>query len=66
MNATLWYKIIGTLNNIRTAILTTVAKNSSKYNNCTLECIKLSTYKELSLKLKREKTFFRVLGTTRT
>ena len=41
-------------------------KNNDKYNNCTLECIELSTCTKLSLKLQREKTFFRVVGTTRT
>ena len=41
---------------------TTAVKNNSKYNNCTLECIGLSTCMELLLKLEREKTFFRVLG----
>ena len=39
------------------------AKNNSKYNNCTLECIELSTCTELLLKLEREKTFFGVLRT---
>ena len=34
------------------------AKNNSKCNNCTLECIVLSTCTELSLKLEREKIFF--------
>ena len=40
-------EIIGTS---MTAMPTTTAKSNSKYNNCTLECIKLSTYTELSLK----------------
>ena len=43
---------------------TMTAKNNSKYNNCTLECIELSTCTELSLKLKREKIFIRVVETT--
>ena len=45
---------------------TTTPKNNGKYNSCTLECIGLSTSTELALKLEREKTFFRVVGTTRT
>ena len=48
----------------RTAMPT--PKNNSKHNNCTLECIELGTCKELSLKLQREKVFFRVLLTART
>ena len=51
---------------MRTATPTTTAKNSSKYNNCTLKCIELSSCTELLLKLGREKTFFRVVRTTRT
>ena len=35
---------------------TPTAKNDSKYNNYTLECIELSTCTELSLKIEREKT----------
>ena len=54
----------GTFRN-ETATLTTTAKNNSKYNNCTLECIKLGTDTELSLKLECEKTFFRAVETTR-
>ena len=50
----------------RTASPTTTAKNHNKYNNCMLECIELGTCTELSLKLERKKTFFGVLGTTRT
>ena len=46
--------------------LTTTAKNNGKCNNCTLECIKLSTCTELSLKLQPEKAFFGVVETTRT
>ena len=49
--------LIGTLAT-RTATLTPTTKNNSKYNNCTLEYIALDTRTELSLKLKREKTFF--------
>ena len=42
--------------------MTTTAKNNRKHlNNCTLECIGLSVCTELSLKLQREKTFFRVV-----
>ena len=41
-------------------------KNNSKYNNCTLECIKLGTCTQFSLKLIREKTSFSVVETTRT
>mgnify|MGYP001792981607 CR=1 FL=1 len=40
-----------------TPTTTTTAKNNSKYNNCTSECIELSTCTELSPKLGREKTF---------
>ena len=43
----------------------TTAKNNSNYNNCTLECTELSTCTELSLKLQREKTFFKVVKSTR-
>mgnify|MGYP001795693556 CR=1 FL=1 len=39
--------------------------NKSKYNSCSLECVGLSTCMELLLKLERERTLFRVLGTTR-
>ena len=35
---------------MRTATPTPTAKNNSKYNNCTLECIELGTCTELSLK----------------
>ena len=42
----------------RTATPTPTAKNNSKYNNCTLECIELGTCTELSLKFELEKTFF--------
>ena len=51
---------------MRTATPTTTAKNKSKYNNCTLDCIKMNSFTFLLLQLKLEKTFFRVLGTTRT
>ena len=51
---------------MRTVTPTTKAKNNSKYNSCTSECIELSTCTELSLKLKREKTFFKVVESTRT
>ena len=43
----------------------TTVKNNSKNNNSTLICIELRTCTELSLKLERETTFFRVVGTTR-
>ena len=49
---------------MRTA--TPTAKDNSNYNTFTLKYIELGIYAELSLKLEREKTFFRVLGTTRT
>ena len=49
---------------MRTA--TPTAKNNSKYNDCTLECIELSSCTELPLQLEREKPFFRVVGTKRT
>ena len=44
----------------------TTAKINRKYSNSTLECIELGIYTELSVKLQREKSFFRVVGTTRT
>ena len=50
-----------------TAKATLRAKKNSKYNNCTLECLELSTCTELSLQFNRtRKYFFRVVGTTRT
>ena len=39
-----------------TAIATLTENNIRKYNYCTLECSDLSTCRELSLKLEREKT----------
>ena len=50
----------------RTATPTTTTKNNSKYNNCTMECIEMSTCTELSLKLDLEKFFLRVLAIIRT
>ena len=50
---------------MRTTVLMPMTKNS-KNNNCTLECIELSTCMELSLKLECEKNFFRVVKTTGT
>ena len=41
---------------MRTATPTPMEKNNSKYNNCTLEWIELSTCTELSLKLEHEKS----------
>ena len=42
---------------------TTTAKNNSKYNNCTLEYIELSTCTKLSLKLEREtRPFLKLSG----
>ena len=46
------------LKEMRTA--TPRAKNNNKYNNCTMECIKLSICTQLSLKLEFEKIYFRV------
>ena len=45
---------------------TPTAKNNSKYNNRTLECIELGNCTVLSLKLERQKTFFRVVKTRKT
>ena len=42
---------------MRTATPTPTTKNNSKHNNCTFECIELSTCTELSLILEREKYF---------
>ena len=48
---------------MRKATATRTVKNNSKYYNCTLKSIELTTCTKISLKLERKETFFRVLGT---
>ena len=51
---------------IATRTPTPTAKNNSKYNNCTSECIEHCTCKDLSQELEREKTFFGDVRTAKT